>query len=110
MNKLLALLFLITSLSLSAAAIDLNGLESVGAAQSFTKDANSVTFICADGSRVRVFVLAADALRVRVAFRKDFPAVDHSWAIGCPGHIRQSHYFYFLSSRNCGTGFVGWTC
>ncbi len=81
MNKLLALLCLLASLSLSVAAIDLNGLEAVGAAQSFTKDANSVTFACADGSRVRVSVLASDVMRVRVAFRKDFPAIDHSWAI-----------------------------
>ena len=81
MNKLLAVLFLFVSLSISAAAIDLNGLEAIGAVSGFTKDANSVTFACADGSQLRVYVLASDVLRVRAAFKQPFPAIDYSWAI-----------------------------
>jgi alpha-glucosidase len=81
MKKLLAVIIFCLHCCLTGTAIDLNGLEAIGAAQQMSKDANSVTVICADGSRVRLFVLAPDVVRVRVAFRKDFPAVDHSWAV-----------------------------
>ncbi|MDT4895323.1 MAG: alpha-glucosidase [Acidobacteriota bacterium] len=58
-----------------------NGLEPIGAVNSFTKSDAAVTFKCQDGSEVRVSILAADLIRVRASFRKALPARDHSWAI-----------------------------
>ena len=64
-----------------AAAIDLNGLRSIGPVASFVKADSSVTLSCADGSQVRITVLAPDLIRVRAAFLGKLPDRDHSWAI-----------------------------
>lgn len=53
----------------------------IGGIESATKTAAGVTFQCADHSQVRLFVLAPDLLRVRVAFGASLPERDHSWAI-----------------------------
>jgi alpha-glucosidase len=64
-----------------AAAIDLNGLRSIGPVASFVKTDSAVTLECADGSQVRITVLAPDLIRVRAAFLGKLPDRDHSWAI-----------------------------
>ena len=64
-----------------AAAIDLNGLRSIGPVASFVKTDSAVTLTCADGSQVRITVLAPDLIRVRAAFLGKLPDRDHSWAI-----------------------------
>ena len=64
-----------------AAAIDLNGLRSIGPVASFVKTDSAVTLTCADGSQVRIAVLAPDLIRVRAAFLDRLPDRDHSWAI-----------------------------
>src|SRR5215212_300680 len=57
------------------------GMESIGPVSSFRKGDDSVTFICRDGSEVRLSILAPDLIRVRASFGKPLPARDHSWAI-----------------------------
>ncbi len=64
-----------------AAAIDLNGLRSIGPVASLVKTDSAVTVTCADGSQVRIAVLAPDLIRVRAAFLGKLPDRDHSWAI-----------------------------
>jgi alpha-glucosidase len=64
-----------------AAAIDLSGLRSIGPVASFVKTDSAVTLTSADGSQVRISVLAADLIRVRAAFLGNLPERDHSWAI-----------------------------
>src|SRR5260370_10084827 len=64
-----------------AAAIDLNGLRSIGPVASLVKTDSDVTVTCADGSQVRIAVLAPDLIRVRAAFLGKLPDRDHSWAI-----------------------------
>src|SRR5260370_28278533 len=64
-----------------AAAIDLNGLRSIGPVASFVKTDSGVTLTCADGSQVRITVMAPDLIRVRAAFLGKLPDRDHSWAI-----------------------------
>jgi alpha-glucosidase len=64
-----------------AAAIDLSGLRSIGPVASFAKTDSAVTLNCADGSEVRIMMLAPDLIRVRAAFLGKLPARDHSWAI-----------------------------
>jgi alpha-glucosidase len=62
-------------------SLDLNGLRSIGPVASFVKTDSAVTLICADGSQVRITVLAPDLIRVRAAFLGKLPDRDHSWAI-----------------------------
>src|ERR1043165_3541743 len=82
MNKILASLCCCVSLCTAAAAQDIvNGLEPIGPVSAYVKSEGAVTFDCADGSQVRVYVLASDLVRVRASFRKPLPARDHSWAI-----------------------------
>ena len=64
-----------------AAAIDLTGLRSIGPVTAFSKTESGVTLNCADGSEVRITVLAPDLIRVRAAFLGKLSARDHSWAI-----------------------------
>src|SRR5260370_13923786 len=64
-----------------AAAIDLNGLRSIGPVASLVKTDAAVTLTCADGSQVRITLLAPDLIRVRAAFLGKLPDRDHSWAI-----------------------------
>ncbi len=45
------------------------------------KTDSAVTLTCADGSQVRIAVLAPDLIRVRAAFLGKLPDRDHSWAI-----------------------------
>lgn len=49
--------------------------------ESATKTVDGVIFQCRDHSQVRLYVLAQDLLRVRVAFSSALPERDHSWAI-----------------------------
>jgi len=81
MTKLLTSVFCALLGCGGAAAIDLNGLRSIGSVASFVKTDSSVTLICADGSQVRISVLAPDLIRVRAAFLGKLPDRDHSWAI-----------------------------
>ena len=64
-----------------AAAIYLSGLRSIGPVASLVKTDAAVTLTCADGSEVRIAVLAPDLIRVRAAFLGKLPGRDHSWAI-----------------------------
>ncbi|HXB68665.1 MAG TPA: glycoside hydrolase family 31 protein, partial [Candidatus Acidoferrales bacterium] len=64
-----------------AAGIDLNGLRSIGPVASLVKTDAAVTLTCADGSQVRITVLAPDLIRVRAAFLGKLADRDHSWAI-----------------------------
>src|SRR5450755_2007626 len=64
-----------------AEAIDLNGLRSIAPVAGFVKTDSAVTLMCADGSQVRISVLAPDLIRVRAAFLGNLPDRDHSWAI-----------------------------
>ncbi|MFL6275927.1 MAG: glycoside hydrolase family 31 protein [Blastocatellia bacterium] len=81
MKRLLACFCLLFLVNVTGSAIDLAGLEPIGAVGSFSKSANGVLINCADGSQVQVSVLAADLVRVRASFKKPLPARDHSWAI-----------------------------
>src|SRR5262249_22124629 len=45
------------------------------------REAASITVNCADGSQVRLSILAPDLIRVRTSFTKHLPNRDHSWAI-----------------------------
>src|ERR1035438_6927167 len=81
MRKLLTPVFCALLLCGGAEAIDLDGLRSIGPLASFAKTDSSVTLTCADGSQVRITVLAADLIRVRAAFLGKLPDRDHSWAI-----------------------------
>src|SRR5262249_3666607 len=81
MKSLLISFTLVLVLTGAAAAIDLAGLEPVGPVASFTKSADGVLFKCADGSEVKVAVLAPDLIRVRASFKNTLPSRDHSWAI-----------------------------
>jgi alpha-glucosidase len=62
-------------------AQDLTQLAKIGPVVSFTRDAETVTLNCADGSQVRLSILAPDLIRVRTSFTKPIPDRDHSWAI-----------------------------
>lgn len=64
-----------------ASAQDITALQPIGAVSAFEKTESSVTFRCADGSQVRLTILAPDLIRVRAAFAKAIPERDHSWAI-----------------------------
>jgi len=64
-----------------AEAIDLTGLRSIGPVTGLAKTGSAVTLTCADGSQVRITVLAPDLIRVRAAFLGKLPERDHSWAI-----------------------------
>jgi alpha-glucosidase len=81
MRKLLTPAFCALLVCTGAAAIDLNGLRSIGPVASFVKSDSAVTLTCADGSQVRIAVLAPDLIRVRAAFLGKLPERDHSWAI-----------------------------
>ena len=78
--KLLRSAFCALIVSSGAAAIDLNGLRSIGPVASFVKTDAAVTLTCADGSQVRITVMAPDLVRVRAAFLGALPSRDHSWA------------------------------
>lgn len=76
------------ALALTLAAIPLIGDPAepppwapIGGVRSFSRNPDGITLQCADGSAVRIFVLASDLVRVRAAFRHGFPPVDHSWAV-----------------------------
>jgi alpha-glucosidase len=81
MRTLLTLVFCLTFPAICARAQDITGLEKIGPVVSFTKSANAVTLGCADGSQVKLTVLAPDLIRVRASFAKPIPSRDHSWAI-----------------------------
>ena len=81
MSKLLILVFCLMSIAVCARAQDITGLEKIGPVVSFTKGTNAVTLNCADGSQVRLTMLAPDLIRVRASFTKPVSTLDHSWAI-----------------------------
>ena len=62
-------------------AADLAGFEPIGPAGTFETTKSAVTVTCRDRSQVRIQPLAADLIRVRVAFQENLPQRDHSWAI-----------------------------
>ena len=81
MRETILLLCLLITLCFDAEAIDLAGLENIGAISSHERVSNGVVFTCSDGSQVRISVLAPDLVRVRASYRKPLPQRDHSWAI-----------------------------
>ena len=81
MKKLALLVCVWLWLSGVVGAADLNGLVPIGPLSSYETGSNSVTITCADHSQVRIYLLAADLVRVRASFGKPLPARDHSWAI-----------------------------
>ena len=84
MNRLLLPLCCLALLIFTAGAEAqdiVNGLEPIGSINKYTKSETGVSFICQDGSEVRVSILASDLVRVRASFKKALPARDHSWAI-----------------------------
>ena len=80
MNKL-GLWIVFLSAALAAHAVDFQGLGSIEPMASYTAARDGITITCAAKSQVRLYVLAPDLIRVRVAFRQALPARDHSWAI-----------------------------
>jgi alpha-glucosidase len=81
MFRTLLLLTLLCVIFFSVSAQDVTQLQKIGDVKSVEKSDRSVTLHCADGSEVRVLVLASDLIRVRTSFAKQLPARDHSWAI-----------------------------
>jgi len=79
--KAALLIFFLLVLCDRTLAIDLDGLDSIGAVSTYTTTSNGAILNCSDGSQVQVLVLAADLVRVRASFRKPLPQRDHSWAI-----------------------------
>ncbi len=62
-------------------ATEIKKMTAIGAVSSYTRSANAVTIECEDYSQVQITILSPDLIRVRAAFGKSIPAVDHSWAI-----------------------------
>jgi len=62
-------------------AMDPGALSAIAPVVSTVRNADGVTFTCADRSQVRVFLLAPDLARVRVSVRAPLPERDHSWAV-----------------------------
>jgi alpha-glucosidase len=58
-----------------------DGQRPIGDVARVVRAADGVIIDCADGSQVRLSVLAADLVRVRATFGRPLPARDHSWAI-----------------------------
>jgi len=81
MKRILAGIVCVIGLGSSAAAQDITQLEKISSVASFTKTEKAITFDCQDHSQVRLTVLAPDLIRIRAAFAKALPAIDHSWAI-----------------------------
>src|SRR5262245_36269692 len=81
MKKFVLVLCYIITVSGIAEAIDLAGLEGIGAISNFRATSTGVLFNCQDGSQLQVTVLAPDLIRVRASYRKPLPQRDHSWAI-----------------------------
>jgi len=81
MNKIIAVIFLITGFSATLVAQDITTLEKIGPVVSFARTDKAVTFKCQDDSQVQITILAPDLIRVRASFAKPIPAKDHSWAI-----------------------------
>jgi alpha-glucosidase len=69
------------TLTLTATAIDLRDLTEIGPLKSWKRTGSIVEIECQTGSRFRLHWLAPDLVRVRVAFKGEFPQVDHSWAV-----------------------------
>src|SRR6266850_1543161 len=81
MKRLLTIALCLTFSVASAAAQELTGLVKIGPVVNVTRDVNSATLNCDDGSQVRLTLLAPDLVRVRTSFRIPIPTRDHSWAI-----------------------------
>jgi alpha-glucosidase len=79
--KATLLIFCLLVICDRALAIELAGLESIGAVSTYTPTTNGAVFTCSDGSQLQISVLAADLVRIRASFRKPLPQRDHSWAI-----------------------------
>jgi alpha-glucosidase len=62
-------------------AVEIEGLEPIGAYSSHAATDRGLEIQCQDGSRVRLQWLTPDLVRVRTAFRKPFDPIDHSWAV-----------------------------
>jgi alpha-glucosidase len=65
----------------AAYGIGLDGLAPIGPVASYSTVGDGIVVTCGDHSQVRLQVLAADLVRVRVAFGGALPERDHSWAI-----------------------------
>src|SRR5215475_12493160 len=81
MKKVVLLLCYVIALYGIAEAIELAGLEGIGAVSSSRATSTGVILNCQDGSQVQITVLAPGLIRVRASYRKPLPQRDHSWAI-----------------------------
>jgi len=68
----------------SAATLAADDLRPIGDVTAVTRLDNGVNLGCADGSSLRLTVLAPDLIRVRTLFAGQPAAPDHSWAIARP--------------------------
>lgn len=66
---------------LTAPALDWSSLRSVGDAVAASRLERGIEVACADGSTVRVDLLAPDLVRVRARFAGQPAPRDHSWAV-----------------------------
>ncbi len=104
MKKIIASFSFILLLCLSAGAIDLGGLDSIGSVSGYTRSQSAITLNCRDNSQVRITVLAPDLVRVRASFKKPLPERDHSWAIArttwdsVPWQVREEEAFIIIST------------
>ncbi|MFI5336330.1 MAG: glycoside hydrolase family 31 protein [Opitutales bacterium] len=65
----------------SAVALDWSGLRPAGDVTGVVRRERGVELACADGTAVRLTVLAPDLVRVRTLFAGQPAAPDHSWAV-----------------------------
>ena len=81
MKKLVTVLCCFICFHVYAKAIDITGLQAIGSIKSISKFSTGVQLDCADGSQVRIYVLARDLIRVRATFKHALSDHDHSWAV-----------------------------
>ena len=81
MNKTLLLMACLATLGSPALHAGPESFLPIGAVTKVERLETGVALSCADGSSVRIAVLAPDLIRVRAAFRQALPGSDHSWAV-----------------------------
>lgn len=82
--QVLALALLLNApayLDMKAYAVDIDKMQSIGAAESAIKTSDGLLVKCSDKSQIKIQVLAPDLVRVRASFQKELPEFDHSWAL-----------------------------
>ncbi len=81
--KMIAVFIAVTCAAFSpAVCVDsLPSMTDIGPVSGYVRNADGITLDCADKSQARIQLLAPDLARVRTAFTKRLPSLDHSWAI-----------------------------